>query len=439
MTVTAPTPTRFDPFASPDFAGLHDLLKRTRDESPVLFSEDLHMWVVTRYDDALAVLRDPDVFTSSTRPVILSQFVDEARTLLERTHTFAAPNMGFDGNPDHDRLRRPVARYLSARGVAAIEPRIRRIAAACLDRVPATGTFDLMGTFARPLADAVILDLVGVPAEDHERVLRYQEATNAFFFGAPPPDVQVPYAREVVAFEDYLADLVDRRRGDPRDDLTSHLLEQVAEAEADYTDDELISLLAFDIVTAGIRPIAFAIVTMCRQLLEGDRTQWELLAQNPSRFDGAFSESLRRYGLSLGVYRQAAKDVEVAGVTIPAGGVVWVMVCSAGHDESRFACPATFDPERTNLGSSLHFSHGLHYCLGASLARAATRVGLEALMARHRGLRVVADQQLTYEPSFNLMVPQRFLVDAGQGTDGAERAEGAESTQEAEGPEGEAS
>jgi len=417
MTATE-TPTSFNPFASPDFAGLHDLLKRTRDESPVVYSDDLHMWVVTRYDDAVEILRDPDGFTSSTRPVILSQLVDEARTILERTQTFAAPNMGFEGNPDHDRLRRPVARYLSARGVAALEPRIRRITADCLARVPATGTFDLMGGFARPLADAVILDLVGVPAEDHEPVLRWQEATNAFFFGAPAPDVQVPYAREVVAFEAYLADLVHRRRSEPEDDLTSHLLEQMAEGEADCTEEELISLLAFDIVTAGIRPIAFALVTMCRQLLEDDRGQWEQLAQTPSRFDGAFAESLRRYGLSLGVYRQAARDVEVAGVTIPAGAVVWVMVSSAGHDERRFACPEAFDPSRPNLGSSLHFSHGLHYCLGASLARAATRIGLEALMAHHPGMSVVADQELTYEPSFNLMVPTRFLVDL-DGVDGA--------------------
>lgn len=419
-TTAIPTaPTGFDPFRTPDFADLHDQLKRARAESPVLYSDELHMWVVTRYDDALAVLRDPDVFSSSTRAVILSQFVDEARTILERTHTFAAPNMGFDGDPDHDRLRRPVARYLSARGVAELEPRLRRIAGDRLARVPDTATFDLMGTFARPLADSIILDLVGVPEADHARVLRYQEATNAFFFGAPSPDVQVPYARDVVAFEEYLADLVEQRRRQrhrpPQSDVISYLLARMAAGEADYTDAELVSLLAFDIVTAGIRPIAFALVTMCRQLLEGDRSQWELLARDPSRFDDAFAESLRRRGLSLGVYRQATRDAEVAGVTIPAGGVVWIMVCSASHDEGRFPDPGTFCPGRTNLGGSLHFSHGLHYCLGASLARAATRVGLEALMARYPRMSVVADQRLEYEPSYNLMVPTRFLVHADGG------------------------
>jgi cytochrome P450 len=359
------------------------------------------------------------VFSSSTRPVILSQFPEEVQQILGTTQTFAAPNMGFDANPDHDRLRRPVARYLSARGVSELEARIRAIAADCLAKLPDTGTFDLMGSFARPLADAVILDFVGVPAEDHAKVLGYQEATNAFFFGAPDPEAMVDYARDVVRFEEYLAELVELRRNDPKDDLTSKLLQQLADGEADYTDEELISLLAFDIVTAGIRPIAFAIVTMVRQLLEGDRGQWDLLAQDPSRFDNAFAEALRRRGLSMGVYRQATKDVEVAGVTIPAGGVVWVMVCSASHDETHFADPDTFDPERPNLGGSLHFSHGLHYCLGASLARAATRVGMEALMGRYPGMTVDADQQLTYEPSFNLMVPAQFLVHADSATNGA--------------------
>jgi cytochrome P450 len=414
-----PTATNFNPFSTPDFSDLHETLKRARDETPVLYSDELHMWVVTRYDDALAVLRDPDVFSSSTRAVILSQFVDEARTILERTHTFAAPNMGFDGNPDHDRLRRPVAKYFSARGVAELEPRLRRIARESLAGVPETSTFDLMGSFARPLADAVILDLVGVPTEDRDRVLRYQEATNAFFFGAPAPEVQVPYARDVAAFEDYLADLIARRRHEPKDDLTSYLLGRMADGEADYRDVELISLLAFDIVTAGIRPIAFALVTMCRQLLEGDRGQWDRLAQDPVRFDNAFAESLRRRGLSLGVYRQATRDVEVAGVTIPAGGVVWVMVCSASHDEARFPDPGTFDPDRPDLGGSLHFSHGLHYCLGASLARATTRVGLEALRGRFPRMGLVSDQEVEFEPSYNLMVPSRFLVHADAAGGGA--------------------
>jgi cytochrome P450 len=399
----------FNPFGTPHFAGLHEMMATARDATPVLYSESLHMWVVLRHDDASAILRDSKTFSSSTRPVILSQFVDEAREILQQTKTFSAPNLGFDGRPEHDRLRRPVSGFFSAKGIARREPRIRELARRQLDRMPSDGSVELSRSFAGPLASAVILDLAGLPPEDHDRIMRYHDAVAGFFFGVPAPEVQVQAAKDVQEWEQYLAEFVALRRRRPADDLTTHLLRRIANGKAQYSEDEVISFLSFDVVTAGIRPTSFAINNVCRELLR-DRRYWCLPAGQAAVFDDVFSESMRRRGLSLGVFRQATRDVEIRGAVIPQGSLVWVLVASTSHDENQFPEPDIFDPYRQNLSSSLHFSHGLHYCLGSYLAKAVTRIGVELLQQRYPEMALVPDQTIEYEPSMNLMIPTKLLV-----------------------------
>ncbi|UNT00652.1 cytochrome P450 [Streptomyces tubbatahanensis] len=405
-----PNGAGFNPFATPGFADLYQQFETARERSPVFYSEPFHMWIVSRYDDVLAILKDADRFSSSTRPIILSSFPDGIRTVLEKTHTFAAPNLAFDGRPAHDRLRGPVAKYFSAKAMIRRESRIRDIMTRCLDEMPEGSPLDLVESFARPVASRVIIDLAGLPPADHGRIMRYHEAVNGFFFGNPPVERQPGYAQDVQELEAYLAEVIDQCRRTPRDGLISHLLQLVAKGEADYTDAELISLISFDVLAAGIRPAGFVIVNLCRELLRDPR-HWESVRADPSLFDNAFNEALRRSGIGLGVFRTTTADVDVAGTRIPAGSVIWAMVSSADYDESRFPDPGVFDPSRTNLAGSLHFSQGLHYCLGSYLARTVARVGLDLLMRRHPGLRLVPDQRVAYEPSINLMIPTALLLE----------------------------
>ncbi|WP_369199308.1 cytochrome P450 [Streptomyces sp. PU-14G] len=405
-----PNGAGFNPFEKPGFADLYQQFETARSASPVFYSEPFRMWIVSRYDDVLGILKDADRFSSSTRPIILSSFPDEIRAALVRTHTFAAPNLAFDGRPAHDRLRGPVAKYFSAKAMIRREARIRDIMTRCLEEIPEGSPFDLVEAFARPVASRVIIDLAGLPPGDHERIMRYHEAVNGFFFGNPPVDRQPGYAQDVQELESYLAGVIEQCRTTPRDGLISYLLELVAKGEADYSDAELISLISFDVLAAGIRPAGFVIVNLCRELLR-DPQHWDSVRADPSLFDSAFNEALRRSGIGLGVFRTTTTDVEVAGTPIPEGSVIWAMVSSADYDESRFPDPGVFDPSRTNLASSLHFSQGLHYCLGSYLARTIARVGIDLLMQRHPGLRLVPDQTVEYEPSINLMIPAGLLVE----------------------------
>ncbi|GAA3071424.1 hypothetical protein GCM10020000_65060 [Streptomyces olivoverticillatus] len=184
----------------------------------------------------------------------------------------------------------------------------------------------------------------------------------------------------------------------------------MARGEAQYSDEELISFFSFDIVTAGIRPTGFALVNLCNELLS-EPERWESLREEPARFDGLFHETLRRSGLALGVFRKTAADAQVGGVVIPAGAAVWALTASANRDERHFPHPDAFDPHRPLLGSSLHFSQGLHYCLGVNLARTVTRAGLTALMRHRPGLRLVRGQERVYEPGINVIAPARLLLE----------------------------
>jgi cytochrome P450 len=405
-----PNGAGFNPFGTPDFADLYRQLETARNDSPVFYSEPYRMWIVSRYDDVLKILRDADRFSSSTRPIILSSFPDEVRSVLEKTHTFSASNFAFDGQPAHDRLRGPVAKYFSARAMIRRESRIREIMTRCFEEIPEGSPIDLVESFARPVASRVIIDLAGLPAEDHDKIMRYHRAVNAFFFGKPPLEEQPGYAEDVRELEAYLAEVIEGCRRNPRDGLISYLLDLVAKGEADYSTAELISLISFDVLAAGIRPAGFVLVNLCRELLQ-DPQHWDSLRADPALFDNAFSEALRRFGIGIGVFRTTTTDVEVAGVPIPEGAALWALVASADYDESRFPDPMVFDPHRKNLASSLHFSQGLHYCLGSYLARTIARVGIELLMQRHPGLRLVQDQVVEYEPSINLMIPARLLVE----------------------------
>jgi cytochrome P450 len=400
----------FNPFGSSDFADLYQQLEIARNESPIFYSEPFRMWIVSRHDDVLKILKDADRFSSSTRPIILSSFPDEVRAVLEKTHTFSAPNLAFDGQPAHDRLRGPVAKYFSARAMIRRESRMREIITRCFEEITDGSPLDLVESFARPAASRVIIDLAGLPAEDHDKIMRYHRAVTAFFFGKPEPEDLLGYAEDVRELEAYLADVIEQCRTDPRDGLISYLLDLVAKGEADYSTAEMISLISFDILAAGIRPAGFVLVNMCRELLR-DPQHWDSLRADSSLFDSAFNEALRRSGIGIGVFRATTTDVEVAGVPIPEGAALWVLVSSANYDESRFPNPMVFDPHRKGLASSLHFSQGLHYCLGSYLARTIARVGIELLMQRHPGMRLVQDQVIEYEPSINLMIPARLLVE----------------------------
>jgi len=335
-------------------------------------------WVVLGYDTARQALNDPRI--SKDMLAALDQAGDVVAEGLPGP-AFSRHMLNVDP-PDHTRLRRLVSRAFAPGRIAALEPAIRGIAGHLLDELGQAGpgaTVDLIEGYAYPLPFQVIGELLGIPAADRARLHAWFGVLLTGWAGDPPPEA-VQASDGIVA---YLRELVEAKRRRPADDLVSVLV--AAEGDA-LTTQELLSSL-FQLVVAGHDTTASLIGNGVVALLDHPGQLQALLA-DPGRLPAAIDELIRFTApLPHATFRVTADQVRLGGAQIPAGEQVLVCLGSANRDPGRFPAPDVLDIGRRD-GSNLGFGHGIHYCLGASLARLEARVAFEALLSRHPGLRL---------------------------------------------------
>jgi cytochrome P450 len=364
----------------------HDAYRLLRDTSPVhriAGPDGTPAWLVTRYEDVRAALADP-------------------RLSLDKRHATAGTYKGLslppalDANllnmdpPDHTRVRRLVSRAFTPRRIEQLRTPIRQTADRLLDALGTHGTADLVAAFCAPLPITVICDLLGVP--DTHR-LDFRIWTDALI--APDPARPEAAKQAVVALLGYLTQLLADKRREPADDLLSDLI-AVREEGDRLSEDELMSL-AFLILFAGYENTVQLIGNAVLALLQHP-DQLAELRKDPALLPGAVEEFARYEGPALfGIRRFPVEDVTIGDVTIPAGETVWVSLAAADRDPDRFP-----DPDRLDLGRDasghLALGHGIHYCLGAPLARAETEIALAALLERFPEL-ALAEGQPTWRRS----------------------------------------
>lgn len=290
------------------------------------------------------------------------------------------PSMLVLDPPEHGRYRRLVGRVFTPRAVEALRPRVQAIADELLDRLTDRGVVDLVDTYASQLPVAVICELLGVPAHEHDRVRQFgQEA-------APALDVGIGYGRyrsvdtAIRGFQAWLAGHLQQLRHTPGEDLLSRLVHVEDEDGQRLTDVEL-QVTALLLLAAGYETTTNLIGSGAVLLLEHP-DQREVLVADPSRWPGAVEEVLRFEGPVQLTGRFATRDTELAGHRLERGTLVLAYVAGANRDPEVFAAPATFDVRRANARDHLAFSGGRHYCLGAGLARLEAEVALRTLFER---------------------------------------------------------
>ncbi|WP_406204454.1 cytochrome P450 [Streptomyces sp. NBC_01017] len=365
----------------------YDVYRRLRDTAPVHRTagpDGSPAWLVTRYDDVREALADP-------------------RLSLDKRHAAPGSYRGLalppalDANllnmdpPDHTRLRRLVGRAFTPRRVEQLRMPIRRTADRLLDALGPHGTADLIASYAAPLPITVICDLLGVP-DEHRRDFR--EWTDALV--APDPARPQAAKEAVVAMLGFFTRLLADKRTEPADDLLCDLI-AVRDTDGDrLSEDELMSL-AFLILFAGYENTVQLIGNAVLALLDHPE-QLAALRADPSRIPFAVEEFARYDGPALlAIRRFPTEDVTIGGVTVPAGDTVLLSLSAADRDPARFP-----DPDRLDLGRDasghLALGHGIHYCLGAPLARAETEIALAALLERFPEL-ALADGDLRWRRS----------------------------------------
>ena len=285
--------------------------------------------------------------------------------------------------PRHTRLRGLVLRAFTARRIAALEPEIAALAHDLVNRLPG-GRFDLLPAFAQQIPVIVIARLLGVPEAMKDQLLAWSHAMVAMYQAGRSRAVEDAAATAAAEFARFLRGYVDERRARPADDLITHLIAIEEEGEQLYTD-ELIAICVL-LLNAGHEATVHAIANGVKALLQaGGPKDW----LTPDRVEATVEEILR-FDPPLHLFtRIAYEEVEVMGRAIPAGTEVACLLAAAGRDPGQWEAPHRFDPGRP-VKPHLAFGAGLHFCLGAPLARLEMRVALPILFARRPGLRLVA-------------------------------------------------
>jgi cytochrome P450 len=389
-TVPSVEPDLMDPALIADPYGGYG---RLREQGPVLRGRTMdggQAWYVTRQDDVRTVLGDPR-FVNDAAAVPGVQVHNTRDKMIEMlgvprelAHYITESILDADG-ADHTRLRKLVSRAFTVRRVSELRPRVEAITAALLDRLPST--VDLIEHFAYPLPITVICELVGVPEVDRPAWREWGIALVSM-----NPEVIPGAVRDMV---DHVRDLIRRRRAEPADDLLTALVHAQEEGGDRLSDDELVTMV-FTLVMAGHETTAHLIGNGTVALLTHP-DQLDLLRRDPGLWPGAVHELMRFCGpVHIARLRYAAEELDLGGVRVRAGDAVQAVLVSANFDPREYTDPERLDVTRRPTGRGeghVGFGHGIHYCLGAALARQEGEVALRALFERFPDLTLVDAQQ----------------------------------------------
>jgi cytochrome P450 len=364
------------PYEDPAFvADPFPFYRSLRGESPVrrvTTARGVEAWLITRYEDGLAALSDPRL-SSDFKDATDTRLLDQLPT-MERDAFLGS--MIRVGPPDHTRLRRLVSKAFTARHVAGMRPRIQEITDRLLDDVIPYGRADLVADLAFPLPVIVICELLGVPAGDRTE---FREWTDVMLAQQPSlPDIEEINTAWRKMWS-YLEGLLATKRAEPGEDLLSGLI-TARDENGSLEEDELVSM-AFLLLVAGYVTTVNLIGTgVAALLIHPD--QLALLRERPELLPRAVEEFLRYDGpVNPGIVRFPTEDVEIGGVTIPRGATVLIATAIADRDPSRFPDPDRLDVTRAD-NAHLAFGHGLHYCLGAPLARLEGEIAIGTVLRR---------------------------------------------------------
>lgn len=369
--------------ASPAFkANPYPFYARLRAEAPVyraMLPGKREAWLITRYDDVATVLKD-DRFAKDR----LNVTPPGRRATGPWVPGFIKPllrNMLDLDAPDHSRLRALVHKGFTPRLVEQLRERVQTLADELLTAAQRKGSLELMADYALPLPLTIIAEMLGVPMADRHKFSRWTKQVVAV--SSPTDGIKV--LPSVWAFMRYLRRLIEVRRGDPRDDLVSALI-QAEEAGDTLSEDELLAMI-FLLLTAGHETTVNLIGSGTLALLQHP-DQLERLREDPALIKPAIEELLRFTSpVELATERYAREDITLQGTTIPHGALVHPVLGSANRDERQFVTPDTLDITR-DPNRHLAFGHGAHYCLGAPLARLEGQIAITTLLRRLPELRL---------------------------------------------------
>ena len=359
-------PELYDPFSHELHDDPYSVYRTLRDEHPLYYCEARGVWVLSRFEDVWDAVHDPATFCSG-------QGVFPG---MGEYNPDQIPVMIMMDPPRHTQLRSLVNRAFTRRRIADREPAIREIARDLVEALAEAGGGDLVEDLAKPLPTIVIADLLGVPREDRKEFRHWSDQ-----LVQDNPDDPEAAARAMeggASLLAYFADLIAERRRSPRDDLLTALITAEVDGER-LSEDELFGMCVLLLVAGN--ETTTNLVSNSAVLFDQNPDQWLAVVANPSLLPGAIEECLRFDSPVQALARTLTRPVVIHGQTIEEGDKVLLVYGSANRDDREFSEPDIFDIERT-VDRQLAFGHGIHFCLGAPLARLEAQIVYSELLAR---------------------------------------------------------
>lgn len=355
----------YSPFDPGVIADPYPVYRELRDHAPVYWSPEADSWVLSRYDDVLAALIDPATYSSASGIFPTPPEVDMTQLFL--------PMLIMTDPPRHTQLRLLVSKAFTPRRIAGLETRIQTLVDDLLDQVPGTGAWDFVARFAGPLPAIVIADMLGVPREDRDR---FRTWSTALIQSNPTRGEFGPGLDAAAALYEYFSAFLTERRAHPQDDLMTALVH--AEVDGEHLSEEELLGFCLLLLVAGHETTTNLLSNSAALLAQHPESRQKLAAK-PDLVPAAVEELLRYDSPVQGLARTLTRQVDLHGQRMKTGDTVLLLFGSANRDDHAFPNADTFDinrrPER-----QVAFGRGIHFCLGAALARMETRVALGSLL-----------------------------------------------------------
>ncbi|MFZ4827365.1 MAG: cytochrome P450 family protein [Phototrophicaceae bacterium] len=378
-----------------------EVFRQLRETSPVALTSmrKQPVYILTRYHDIETALTSPDIIKDPNN----IQYEDDKKhnpmSWLPPIFSAMMHSMLHSDDPNHRRLRTLVHKAFTPRMIETLEGRIETLAHRLLDDMLKQGTVDLLEAYALPIPFEMISEMLGIPSQDRPRFRKWSEA----ILVNPDPLSMMKSIPSMMACFNYIGKLANERRKNPQDDLLTGLVQ--AEHEGESLSEQELFAMVFLLMAAGHETTVGLITNGAHALLTNPE-QLDHLRQHPDQLPTAIEELLRfDTPLMTGELNYARVPYAIEGTTIPTGSMIFTAILSANHDESVFTHPEQLDLTR-QPNKHLAFGKGIHYCLGAPLARMEARVAFATLLERAPKLRLaVPSASLRYA---NLLIVNRL-------------------------------
>ncbi len=384
----------------------YDFYQTLQEQAPVYQLPDTNIFMVTRHEDIKKLLKDTDTYSNNFNHLLKGPEPAPEVTAIYAKAWEPVDTMITADPPRHKTYRTLVNKVFNAKRVNAMEDYMKNIVDELIDGFIDKGEIDFVHEFTMPLPVYVIADQLGVPRVDLKDFKKWSDSFARRLSQMATPEEQIEDAENIVAFQFYMADMIEKRRAEPKDDMISDLvvteIEDPDNGEVRRLNMEELHSVLQQLMVAGNETTTSAITGGIVSLIRNPEQMKDLQA-HPEKIPNAVEEILRMESPSAGMWRVVKKDAEVHGVKIPKDSLVMLRYHAANRDRALFDEPNDIDIDRGNAGDHIAFGQGIHFCPGAMLARKEMVVAFVGLLARLDNIQLVEEKSdLDYWPNIVL-------------------------------------